>query len=440
MILVIVIIGIIIAIILTLKDSIIIEDKDITHDIENDIQHESINSIKEVKEREDYYAIQDVLNLYYTNINYLEAKIEDLDVIDIESEKEKKEVVEEYTNTAINNLKNIIADECISSNKNEILNDFKQYKNTTYRVENMYYYNRDINTDIYYIKLRIDNEKDSNIIVKIDLYNETFSIYPEKYIKDKSINESNFSDIFVVDDIEYIKENETNKYEKHSISDQTMAQYYLYDYGNIILNNIELAYSKIDAEYKKVKFPNLESYKSYIRDSNKRYDLLELKRYSIKEYDDYEQFMCEDQYGNRYIFKDKSVMNYTLELDTYTLKNEEFIEKYNGETTANKALLNLDKFFEMLNMKDYTSAYNLLDEEFKKNYFNTQTDFENYIKQRTFKYNKVTYNRYSNKINSVHVYEVAITDKTEESDASYNFTFIVKLGEDINFTVSFDIT
>lgn len=434
LVIIIVIIIIVIALINTLKDNIVHESKS--------IKHIELNKLDEVTDREEYFTINTILNTYYTNINYLEANIEDLEVIEVETDEEKEEIIKEYTQQGIKALQEILDDESIdylNLNDSKILNLFKKYKNDTYKIEKLYFVEKDINIKVYYIKLIIDNQKESNIIVKTDSYNETFSIYPEEYLKEKSLNENSIEEYFDTDNIEYIEENDTNKYEVQEITDELMAQYYLYDYGDKVVNNIEQAYNSIEENYKEKRYPTLESYKDYIQNSEKRYQLLELRRYSMQEYEDYTEYTCEDQYGNKYVFKDKNIMNYTVQLDAYTLENEEFREKYKKSNNKEKGILNIDKFFQMLNMEDYESAYNVIDDGFKQNYYQTQADFENYIKQHTFKYNKVAYTQYSNKISSLHTYNIEITDLTGNSGGVYKLTIIEKLLDDINFSLSFEV-
>ena len=210
-------------------------------------------------------------------------------------------------------------------------------------------------------------------------------------------------------------------------------------YLSLLRCNTQKAYELLEKEYKEARYKNYSDFEKYAQGLKEERIYLEsyTKKYND---DDSIEYICKDGYDRVYIFKEKSVMEYTVQLDDYTLENKEFREKYTRESNKNRGILNIDKFFKMLNMQDYTSTYNLLDDNFKQNYFNTQADFENYMKQRSFKYNKVTYNKYSNKIDSVHVYEIMLTDRTEESEVSYDYTFIIKLGDDINFTVSFNVT
>lgn len=276
-------------------------------------------------------------------------------------------------------------------------------------------------------------QNEEYFLVIVDDENETFAIDP--------IDEDEYQDYMNnVKSVEKtsIQENDNNIISYNNISEEEIVTQHLNHYLSLLRCNIQKAYELLEEEYKEARYKNYSEFEKYAQGIEDERIYLEsyTKKYND---DDSIEYICKDGYDRVYIFKEKTVMEYTVQLDDYTLENEEFREKYTKETNKNRGVLNIDKFFKMLNMQDYTLAYNLLDDNFKQNYFNTQADFENYIKQRTFKYNKVTYNKYSNKIDSVHIYEITLTDRTEESEESYDYTFIIKLGDDINFTVSFEV-
>ena len=293
--------------------------------------HIDFTKIDKVTEKDEYYMVKTILNKYYNAINYLNADIEQLGVVDIETEKEKKEVIKQYTNEGINILQDILDKECIEYLKldnTNIAEKFEQYKNDNFTIKNMYTVEKNINTSLYYINGLLDDLKEYKLIVKTDSYNKTFSIYSGEYIENKGYDENSIENEFNIDGIEYIEKNDNNEYVKKVITNHTMAQYYLYDYGSIVARNVEKAYELLDEEYKNRKYPTLEKYKEYIEKSDKNYQLLELSDYSSKENDNYTEFICKDQYGDTYIFKDTGIMEYKLRLDNYTIINKEDIEEY----------------------------------------------------------------------------------------------------------------
>ena len=413
------------------------DDNDVIESVAEN--HREFSELNKVDNRNQYYTIKTILNKYYANINYFNATLAELGVVDDTNEAEIKE---EYTATAIKALGEMIdtdALEYLNLNKDNIPKIFEKYKNTSFKIQNIYYKQETVNTIFYYADIMLDYKNEVGIVIKTDLYNGTFSIFPEEYIKNKGINENSFENEFKLDSIEYIKENDSNTYNEQNISDKAMAQNYLYDYGDLIIYNMHEAYSIIDESYKEAKFPTYESFKQYIDGCPINFSYLRLEGYRVKENEDETIYTCQDQYGNIYIIKEKGIMDYTIQLDNYTLENEEFIETYAKATLKDRGILNIDKFFKMINMQDFTSAYNVLDENFRQNNFPTQALFENYIKGKLFRYNKVDYKEYSNEISSIHSYKIGITDATGENTNQVELNVLVKLLNDTNFVMSFEV-
>ena len=187
----------------------------------------------------------------------------------------------------------------------------------------------------------------------------------------------------------------------------------------------------------KAKFDTLDEYKKYMK-KNIRYIISSsIEKYQINEFDEYTEYICIDQYGNYYIFKETGVMNYTLQLDTYTIDSQEFIEKYNKGSEQLKVGMNLEKIFQALNRKDYEYIYKKLHNTFKTNNFPTLQSFEDYMEENFFDMNKIDYGKFEEK-SGVYIYEVNITDATEIEENTIEKSFIVQLNEGTDFAISFN--
>lgn len=210
------------------------------------------------------------------------------------------------------------------------------------------------------------------------------------------------------------------------------------NYSSMLENEPKRAYEMLDSNYKNTKFKDYETFENFIKRGI--INGINLVTYN-KEYSDDGniKYICETEYGNVITFKETAIMEYTVELDDYTIESEEYVTKYENSKNEDKGKMNVNKFFEMINMQDYTSAYNLLDEEFKATYFKTQADFENFVKQYMFRYNTITYKTYSDKIGSLLVYQITLTDATKASDKEVNCNIIMKLLEETEFVMSFEI-
>ena len=160
-----------------------------------------------------------------------------------------------------------------------------------------------------------------------------------------------------------------------------------------------------------------------------------LSQYLKTKEPDYTQYVCVDQNGNYYIFRETSAMNYTVILDTYTIDLPEFLEKYNTASDQQKVALNIDRFMQAINDKDYKYAYNCLADSFKNNYFKTQAEFESYVKKNFYENSDIKYNEFKTQ-QDLYTYSVIFTDK--KTGEKKNKTFVMQLGEGTKFVLSFN--
>jgi len=183
----------------------------------------------------------------------------------------------------------------------------------------------------------------------------------------------------------------------------------------------------------------LQEYKQYV---SKNYnDLIKcnLNQYTIETNDNSKNYICKDQFNNYYIFKETNIGEYTLILDTYTLECEQFNEKYQKATNNEKVGMNITKFFQMINTKDYKSAYLLLSNSFKNNNFKTEADFEKYIKAKLYSYNDINLVSFSDEISGVYTYYIEVSNKENKEDKKIKMNIIMQLLEDTKYQLSFQI-
>ncbi len=206
-----------------------------------------------------------------------------------------------------------------------------------------------------------------------------------------------------------------------------------------MLFNQELAYEKLDENYRKAKFANLSEFKAYALNNSRRFVTAKVTKYQKTEKNGYIQYACTDLDGRVYIFNETATKRYTLILDTYTIELPEFTSKYNSVNPREKIILNLNKFMQSINDKDYKYAYNLLADSFKNMNFKTLADFENYAKTNFFSENEFEYKEFGDEANTYYTYEVLIKDKTKKDTKEINKTFIMLLEEGTNFKLSFNV-
>lgn len=279
------------------------------------------------------------------------------------------------------------------------------------------------------------SKENFKIIVLLDGLNETYYIIPQKYIENKKIDTTEGKELQLYSEGE-IENKIYNKYQSRAYTDQYICE----DYFNTFRLNLEYdaqgMYDKLDKNYREKRFGSYSEFAKYIKENN--VNKAKLASYLVNREDDYTEYVCKDQNENLYIFKEVAVKDYTITLDTYTLEQEKFNEEYEKATNQKKVMMNIDKFFQMLNAKDYKAAYEKLDTNFKNNYFKTEQDFENYIKQRVFSYNKVEYVSYNGDISGIFKYELNLKNKQDETQ-EVSFSVVMQLKEGTDFVMSFNV-
>lgn len=370
----------------------------------------SIPIIKKVTSRENFYTVKSCVEKY---INY---------IVDVDNVAVYNLLDEAYINQK-NINKNNIFDMVGRINENQI---FSPNKMNFAKIENKEIY-------IVYGNIREDklneraNEVEFNVTVILNKYNNTFSIIPgilniETSYAAVGKNEKNENNVFSI----------------ISIDDKTMANTYFLNYKSEMLYNIENAYNLLDKEYREKRFLDFYDYKQYVENNLEKIKKANLTKYYVTKYNNYTLYTCIDQYNNYYIFMETSVMEYTVMLDDYTIDTEEYISNYNSASIKEKNELNIQRFIKMINNKDYNSAYNCLNNEFKENNFKTISEFENYINNTFYKYNGVTFDTFSTE-GDIGIYKINISGVQNDKYVTMTKTIIMKLGTGTDFEMSFDM-
>lgn len=428
-IIIIIIIIILISILLMNKKE---EEKEIigTGDIGEVIDYDK-TQVKQVEDQIKFFTVVNCVNQYLDQININDSKYYGYDennnyVMVIEEDTIKKNIYnllsEEYiekNQVTLNNLYDYI-DEV----KENVI--FVPLKMNVLEKENVEKY------IVYGIEQNLTNEyiKDIYLIVNLDVANKTFSIEPinQQY---KDIN-----DIQITNDDIQIMQNDNNSFTYEKISYEYTVKKYMDYYKKLALIKPELVYNYMDEEYRNKRFGSLENYEKYIEKNKQEITSLQGTKYLVNNYDTYTQYVCQDKYENSYIFNEKAPMDFTLQLDTYTIPTEKFTTTYNSSDNQKKVMMNVDKWVQMLNNRDYTSAYNLLDETYRNNAFGSEEQFETTMREKLPLHYKVEYSNFSEE-NETYMIDITLTDITEEEEGSVQISVIMQLKEDLDFVMSF---
>lgn len=358
--------------------------------------------------------------------------------------------ISEKDNTKILNLlsQNYIKDNKIT--KDNVFDKINNVDlNSSYYSSKIYELDTSISIKNYFVFGYICNNKtekvgkkeELNFVVNMDFENNTFSIAPYGEIFKEYVQYGN-DKVEIKNSIDYdkmaqkINKNDDNNIILTAIEDKQIARLYFNLYIQDAQYYREDAYNSLNEEFKQKRFNNFEKYNSYLDEIVDTLKNSELSKYKITYNEEKREIICLDNYDRYYIIKEESPMQYNIILDQYTLEIPEVLNKYNNLETEQKVAVCVNTFFDMINNKDYESAYNKLNNSFKNKNFKNLNEFKKYIKDNFFDNNKATY---SSCEESEGVYIIHCSYENIESSSNKNKDFVVKLKEGMDFEMSFNI-
>lgn len=414
-------------------------------DEQNDVIQQSVETeeiiVTSHEEKERIYTVEQCVSAYLDIINtnnsayYMQDESGNQQKFVNEDEKILNVLSEEYIN------ENNITKENVSNYIQKLDKDvfFIPLQMNSVNSDDMYKYA----VSGYITDLDYNFIENVAFIVNLDIGNLTYSIEP--------INEEfdNIKDIQLNITVDSIAENEDNIVQYITTNTEEDCKRYLDNYKKIALSNPEEAYNKLDEEYRNKRFGSLEAYEQYIEENREDMEVVQLSQYMINDDNGETQYVCRDAYGKLYVFEGENILNTSIQLDTYTIENNTFKEQYENGNEQTKVQMNINKFILMINNQDYQAAYNVLDDDFKNNYFATIDDFKNYLQLHSYKYNDMEANSFD-VTGNVYSCGVTLTDLTnglyvDESKGTggsgyaFNWNFYVQLNDGTDFKLSFEV-
>lgn len=420
-------------------------------DIEDEEVKENIKTEKEkvesVEDRERIYMVEQCISSYLDTININNSSYY---MYDESGNKEKFTDENEI-------ILNLLTKEYISENKitkDNLDNYIEKLDEDVFFIPlQMKYIN---NGDIYqYAMIGYITDFDYNIIknvgfiVNLDM-SATKIGSPDLSFTIEPINGeiNNIDEVQLEIKLTSVEKNDYNIVQYISTNTEEDCKRYLDYYKKLALSNPEEAYNRLDEEYRNLRFGSLDGYKKYIEENKKDIQSIQITQYMSNDENGVKQNIAKDKYGKIYIFEGKNLMDLSIQLDTYTIETSSFKEQYEEGNEEVKVQMNINKFILMINNQDYETAYNLLDESFRNNYFKTLEDFELYVRNKAYKYNDFEIKSF-NVNGNVYVCEANLWDLTggayvDESKGTssgyiYEWKFFVQLGENKDFKISFEV-
>lgn len=355
-----------------------------------------------------YYSVERCIEKFLTEINNLGN--------------------DEYKEQAKEKILNILDKEFISVENittDNIEEKLSSQKTTTqYEIEEFYVLETET-VDTYFV---FGTPDEDDYIVKLDKMNNAYSILPISNIQEEMKDVGKYKNPQEIENVKY------NNITNYSLSNEEVCRKYFVDYKKKLQKNINEAYALLNEEYSKSKFTNLKDFEEYIENIQAKNSVME--NYDLKLYEDRKQIICQDQYGNYYVFDVYQAFKYTVRLDLYTIDVQETEEEYSEATQKKKVAMNIQKIITAINQKDYMYVYSKLSTEFREKNFPIKENLKEYIEKTFFEKNVVQFGKFS-KTNDLYLYEIKIKDATTGN--SINKTIIMKLKNGNDFVMSFNL-
>ena len=408
------------------------ENVEINTEVTTDVNEEgNDNYLEEEDLIFNYYKIKNSVQTYYNFLNReMYYYIDNNDNYTIKQDKEINENIMKYlskdyieqNSITSSNLRNFI------SLVNEIQQiEILELKSNIGKVTDKYL--------VHGVAINSNYEltEEFYLYIILDFSNGTFSIEPIN----KKIND--ISKVEIINKDENVENKEVNILEMSLPDSGESIRRYINRYKRLAIACPEIAYNYFDKEYREKRFGSVENFKKYVEKNKEEIRQIVATTYLIEYSGDNYEFIIRDQYDNVYIFDEKNILEYSVKLDTYTLGTDKFTNTYKTATNKEKVMMNIDKFFQMLNTNDFESAYAVLNPTFKATYFPTEEHFEQFMKQNIYTHANIKYANFSDEISGVFTYYLQLKNKANEEDKAMGMNVVMQLQEDTNFTLSFEV-
>lgn len=342
--------------------------------------------------------------------------------------------IQEQDNKAIYNL---LDENYVKNNKiniNNVKDYIENFNSNEMFIATKMYEQRKENINTYIVEgLKDDSEYNTNLyyIVEFDINKSTYNITPLF-----ANNYKNLDDINVETEAYTIKENENNVFKYYRISNEAVAEKYLNYYTKLAKQNPEKAFSLIDENYRKERFKDFETYKNYSNRMSNKYDNLNIVGDSYEVLSDGTKYILKDSENEVYTIVAKEIMNFSIQLDDYTIETDEFKKLYLSATNEAKAVTNAEKFMKMVNAKDYETAYQLLDDTYRANVFPTFDLYEQSLEASFFDNNYYSITDISEQ-GSYYIVTLDLKDRISSAANTKQIKIIIGLQDGTNFKMSF---
>ena len=200
-----------------------------------------------------------------------------------------------------------------SENFNEKI---KEIKSDTLEIKSIYKLQESNNISLYMVNSyelyqNSDDQKEFNLLIKLDYKNNTFSVYLEDYIDDNKYNNLNLGDNVKIK-LKSVKKQNDNIFSKKS--EINNLDDYISDFKSLCIFYRNYAYSLLDEEVKNEKFRTFQEFNNYISDNLSEILSMKLVAFELQKNNDYEEYICSMSNGIKINFKTDNYVSYVFKI------------------------------------------------------------------------------------------------------------------------------
>lgn len=238
-------------------------------------------------------------------------------------------------------------------------------------------------------------------------------------------------------EITSIEKNSYNTYMVQKITTELVCKDYMEKIRILALANPSALYNVLNKEYREARFGSVDELKTFVSDNKENIASMELYQYQESKEDDTTMYVCKDKKGNFYIINEKGTMDFDIMLDAYTIELEQTKKAYEEAEIDEEIVLDIETAIMAINNDDYSYIYNLLEDNFKKN-FTTKDSLKKKIRETFYDTNVIDGDVSITKADLYYTctFKLVNYDNTQESkDVRFN----IYLEEGTKFKMSFKI-
>ena len=421
------------------------ENTNSSQQINGTVETSSPQTFKQVENYDIYYTVKGILNNYITMIKEANG---DEQIETGKLQQSREEIITILEEEAIDAIYHMFDEQYVEEVEltedsiREAVQEYRQQgdysRNVNYnlRIEEMY--EGDITTQIKLILTKFTiNDIEENLLIKLDMQNDTYSMFGQEYLNSREYNKD--TEIAKIEiDTNSVTSNNYNHFDYVNTNDQYIVNQYFSEYQTKLLHQVGSAYDMLDKEYRENKYESQQEFTEYVEQN---YDSLKsnyLSKYLINQFEEYKEYVCLDANNHYYIFIERSLTDYSVILDTYTVDLIDFTQIYDSANISSKVGMNVEKVLDAINDRDYRYVYNKLDETFRNNTYGSLENFEVYMEENFYEENDIEYLEFSEE-GDTYIYRAKIKNAAEDQSEQKHITIIMKLLEGTDFDMSFSI-